>query len=63
MGAVAGCAGGGAGALACGGVVVVGAAVVIVVGVVVWVCREVGAEGCAGVVAEAGRAGGEGGTA
>ena len=61
MGAVAGCAGGGAGALACGGVVVVGAAVVVVVGVIVRVRREVGAGGCAGVVAEAGRAGGEGG--
>ena len=53
--AVARCAGGGAGALACGGVVIVG--------VVVRVRREAGAGGCAGVVAEVGRAGGEGRTA
>lgn len=58
MGAVAGCAGGGAGALACGGVVVVGAAVVVVIGVVVGVVRvrrEAGAGGCAGFVAESRR--------
>jgi hypothetical protein len=59
--AVAGCAGG-AGARACGGVVIVGATVVVV-DVVVQVRREAGAGGCAGVVAEAGRVGGEGGTA
>lgn len=47
------------------GVVVVGAAVVVVVGVVIGVRvrREAGARGCAGVIVEAGRAGGEGGTA
>jgi len=65
--AVAGCAGGGAGALACGGVIVVGAAVVVVVGVIVGVVvrvrREAGAGGYAEFVAKAGRASGEGGTA
>ena len=65
MSAVAGCAGDGAGALACGGVVVVRTAAVVVVGVVIGirVRREAGARGCAGVIVEAGRAGGEGGTA